>query len=170
MNQCFAWSGQSTGVSASAHSFQRNPRVGLLQNGLVGSPCSPRDSQKSFLTPQFKHINSSVLSLLHSPTLTSIHDTGKTIASTRRTLVGKVMSLLLNILSRLVINFLPRSKRHFNFMAVVTICSDFGAPQNKVWQFPLFPHQLLYKVVNKILRSPIASTKFSTQEKDLRKW
>ena len=37
--------------------------------------------------------------------------TGKTIALTRRTLVGKVMSLLLNMLSRLVINFLPRSKR-----------------------------------------------------------
>ena len=37
--------------------------------------------------------------------------TGKTIALTRRTLVGKVMSLLLNIPSRLVINFLPRSKR-----------------------------------------------------------
>uniref|UniRef100_A0AC11E4M2 Uncharacterized protein n=3 Tax=Ovis aries TaxID=9940 RepID=A0AC11E4M2_SHEEP len=37
--------------------------------------------------------------------------TGKTIALTRRTLVGKVMSLLLNMLSRLVITFLPRSKR-----------------------------------------------------------
>ena len=37
--------------------------------------------------------------------------TGKTIALTRRTLVGKVMSLLLNILCRLVITFLPRSKR-----------------------------------------------------------
>ena len=37
--------------------------------------------------------------------------TGKTIALTRRTLVGKVMSLLLNILSRLLITFLPRSKR-----------------------------------------------------------
>ena len=36
--------------------------------------------------------------------------TGKTIALTRRTLVGKVMSLLLNVLSRLVITFLPRSK------------------------------------------------------------
>ena len=56
------------------HSFQRNPRVDLLQNGLVGSPRSPRDSQESSLTPQFKSINSSVLSLLHSPTLTSIHD------------------------------------------------------------------------------------------------
>uniref|UniRef100_A0AC11EG47 Uncharacterized protein n=1 Tax=Ovis aries TaxID=9940 RepID=A0AC11EG47_SHEEP len=38
--------------------------------------------------------------------------TGKTIALTRRTLVGKVMSLLLSILSRLVITFIPRSKRH----------------------------------------------------------
>ena len=56
------------------HSFQRNPRADLLQNGLVGSPCSPRDSQESSLTPQVKSINSSVLSLLHSPTLTSIHD------------------------------------------------------------------------------------------------
>ena len=67
-------------------------------------------TQESFPTPQFKSINSSALSLLHSPTLTSIHTTGKTITLTRRTLVGKVMSLLLNILSRLVITFLPRSK------------------------------------------------------------
>uniref|UniRef100_A0A8B9WZE7 Uncharacterized protein n=1 Tax=Bos mutus grunniens TaxID=30521 RepID=A0A8B9WZE7_BOSMU len=51
------------------------------------------------------------LSLLHSPTLTSIHDHRKTIALTRRTFIGKVMSLLLNMLSRLVITFLPRSKR-----------------------------------------------------------
>ena len=57
--------------------------------------------------------------------------TGKTIAVTRQIFVGKVMSLLLNMLSRLVITFLPRSKS-FNFMAAVTICSDFGAPQNKV--------------------------------------
>ena len=56
------------------HSLQRNPRANLLQNGLVGSPCSPRDSQESSPTPQFKSINSSVLSLLHSPILTSIHD------------------------------------------------------------------------------------------------
>ena len=55
----------------------------------------------------------------------------KTIALTRRTFVGKVMSLLLNMLSRLVITFLPRSKP-LNFMAAVTICSDFRAPKNKV--------------------------------------
>src|SRR5574341_218277 len=56
------------------HSFQRTPRADLLQNGLVASPCSPRDSQESSPTPQFKSINSLALSLLHSPTLTSIHD------------------------------------------------------------------------------------------------
>src|SRR5574337_603618 len=60
--------------SFSIISFQRTPRVDLLQKGLVGSPCSPRDSQESSPTPQFKSINSSALSLLHSPTLTSIHD------------------------------------------------------------------------------------------------
>jgi len=52
--------------------------------------------------------------------------TGKTIALTRWTFVGKVMSLLLNMLSRLVIVFLPRSKR-LNFMAAITISSDLGA-------------------------------------------
>ena len=56
--------------------------------------------------------------------------TGKTIALTRWTFVGKVMSLLFNMLFRLVIAFLPR-KLSLNFMAAVTICSDFGAPQNK---------------------------------------
>ena len=56
------------------HSFQINPRVDLLQNGLVKSPCSPRNSQESSPTPQFESINSSVISLLHSPTLTSIHN------------------------------------------------------------------------------------------------
>ena len=49
-----------------------------------------------------------MLIFLHSPTLTSIHDY---IALTRQTFVGKVMSLLLNILSSLVITFLLRSKR-----------------------------------------------------------
>ena len=52
-----------------------------------------------------------MLSFLYSPTLISVHDYWKTIALTRRTLVGKVMSLHFNMLSRLVITFLPRSKR-----------------------------------------------------------
>ena len=63
-----------TGASAVASFLPKKSMVDLLQNGLVGSPCSPRDSQESSPTPQFKSINSAVLSLLHSPTLTSIHD------------------------------------------------------------------------------------------------
>ena len=57
---------------------------------------------RCFPTPQFKSINSSVLSFLYSPTLTSIHDYWKTIALTRQTFVDKVMSLLFNMLSRFV--------------------------------------------------------------------
>ena len=70
-----------------------------------------RHSQESSPIPQFKSINSLAFSFLYSPTLTSIHDYWKTIALTRWTFVGKVMSLLFNMLSRLVITFLPRSKR-----------------------------------------------------------
>ena len=65
--------------------------------------------------------------------------TGKTIALTIRNFVSKVMSLSFNMLSRLVIAFLPRSKS-FNFMAVVTICSDFEAQENKLSHcFHYFP-------------------------------
>ena len=74
MSQLFSWGGQSTGVSALASFLPKKSRADLLQNGLVGSPCSPRGSQESSPTPQFKSINSSVLSFLYSPTLTSIHN------------------------------------------------------------------------------------------------
>ena len=93
------------------HSFQRNPRVDLLQNGLVESLCSPR-TLKSLL----QHHSSKAAILRHSAFFTvqlshPYMTTGKTIASTRQTFVSKVMSLLFNMLSRLVITFLPRSKR-----------------------------------------------------------
>ena len=74
MTQFFTWGGQSTGVSALASYLPRKPRADPLQNGLAGSPCSPRDSQESSPTPQFKSVNSSELRFLHSPTLTSIND------------------------------------------------------------------------------------------------
>ena len=77
---------------------------------LVGSPCSPRDSQESSPTPQFKSINSLALSFIVQ-LLYPYMTIGKTIALTKQTFVGKVMSLLFNMLSRLVIAFLPRSKR-----------------------------------------------------------
>ena len=74
VSQLSTWGGQSIGVLLQHQSFQRTPRTDLLRDGLVGSPCSPRDSQESSPTPQFKSINSSVVSFLYSPTLTSIHD------------------------------------------------------------------------------------------------
>ena len=57
-------------------SFPWTPRTDFLQDGLVGPPCSPRDSQESSPTvqKQFKSINSPALSFPYSPTLTSIHD------------------------------------------------------------------------------------------------
>ena len=65
--------------------------------------------------------------------------TGKTIALTRQTFVDKVMSLLFNMLSRLV-SFSSKEQASFNFMAAVTICSDFGAQGNKVCHcFHCFP-------------------------------
>ena len=60
--------------------------------------------------------------------------TGKTIALTSRTFVDKVMSLLSNMLSRLVIAFF-QGEASFHFMAAITICSDFGVQENK----ELFP-------------------------------
>ena len=58
-------------------SYQWTPRTDLLYDGLVGSPCSPRDSLESSETPPFKSINFLVLSFLYRPTFTSIHDRWK---------------------------------------------------------------------------------------------
>ena len=71
--------------------------------------------------------------------------TGKTIALTRLTFVGKVMFLLYNMLSRLVITFLPRSKHLLisllQSLSTVTVCSHFGAQENKTCHcFHFFPH------------------------------
>ena len=66
--------------------------------------------------------------------------TGKTIALTRQTFVSKVISLLFNMLSSLVISFSSKEQASLNFMAAVTICSDFGAQENSLSLFTLFPH------------------------------
>ena len=68
MSQLFAWGGQSTGVSALASVLPKKSQ------DLSPSEWTGWISQESSPTPQFKSINSSALSFLHSPTLTSIHD------------------------------------------------------------------------------------------------
>ena len=89
-------------------SFQWIFRTDFLVDWLVWSPCSPKDSQESSPTPQFKSISSLALSCLYS--LIHPYMSEKTIALTRQNFVRKVMSLLFKMLSRLVIAFLPRSK------------------------------------------------------------
>ena len=73
MSQFFILGGQSTEFQLQHQSFQWIVRTDFLY-WLVGPPCSPKDSQESSPTPQFKSINSSWLSFLYSPPLISIHD------------------------------------------------------------------------------------------------
>ena len=107
MSQLFASGGQSIGVSASLAVLLMNIQdcfpLGLT--GLISL------QQEFFPTPQLRSINSSVFSLLYVQLSHPCMTTEKTIAFTTWTFVGKVMSLLFNMLSRLVISFLSRSKR-----------------------------------------------------------
>ena len=112
MSQLFAWGGQSTGVSALASflpkksqgwsSFRMDWLDLLAVQGTLKSLLQHHTSKASIL-----RCSAFFIVQLSYPCMI----TGKTIALTRWTLVGKVMSLLLNMLSRLVITFLPRSKR-----------------------------------------------------------
>ena len=77
MSQLFAPGGQSTGVSASRSVLPMNIQDWFPIGWTGWIPCSTSDSQESSPTPQFKSINSSVLSFLYSPTLTSIRDNRK---------------------------------------------------------------------------------------------
>ena len=129
MSQLFTTGDQSIGASASASVLPMNIQGWFLIELTVWYPCCPRDSQESSPTPQFKSINSLVHILLYGlshPYMT----TGKIVALTRLPFASKVITLLFNILSRLVIDFLPRSK------CLLISCSHhlqyLGAPQNKV--------------------------------------
>ena len=73
-SQLFTLGGQIWEFQFQRRSFQSTLRTDFLEDGQVGSPCSPRDSQESFPTPQFKNISSLVFSLLYGSTLISIHD------------------------------------------------------------------------------------------------
>ena len=98
--------------ASGAQNFEASAPASVLpMNIQAGSPCSQRDSQESSQTPPFKSINSSALNFLHNQLSHPYMTTGKTIALTRRTFVGKVMFLLFNMLYRLAITFLPRTKR-----------------------------------------------------------
>ena len=110
VSQFFTSGGQSTGVSASASVLPMN-----IQDWFPLGWTGWISLQSKGLSRVLQHHSSKASILLHSaffivqtshPYLT----TGKTLALTRRTFVGKVMSLLFNMLCRLVVTFLPRSK------------------------------------------------------------
>ena len=71
---------QHQGLFQWVSSLHQVTKILEFQDGLVGSPCSPRDSQESSPTSQLKSINSLVLSFLYGPILTPSMTTGKTIA------------------------------------------------------------------------------------------
>ena len=119
-----------------------NERPGLVSLGWTGgSPCSPRDSQESSPTPQF----SSKTSIFQRSAFFTVQlshpymTTGKTIALTRGTFVGKVMSLF-NMLSRLVITFLPRSKRLLISWRQSPFAVILEPAKLSLTLLPLFPH------------------------------
>ena len=110
MSQLFTSGGSSIGVSASESALPMNIQDYFLYNWLTWSSCSPRNL-KSLL----QHHSSKASVLQYSAVFIvqlwhSYMTTGKTITLTGWTFVGKVMSLLFNMLSRLVITFLSRSK------------------------------------------------------------
>ena len=113
------------------HSFRRNPRVDLAVQGTLKSLLQHHSSKASI----FRHSAFFTVQLSH-PYMT----TGKTIALTRQTLVGKVMSLLLNILSRLVITFLPRSKCLLISWLQSPSAVILESKKYSLTLFPLFPH------------------------------
>ena len=134
MSQLFRSGGQSIGVSASASVLPMNIQdrfplgwIGCisLQSKGLSSLLQHHSSKASIL-----QCSSFFIVQLSHPYMTP----GKTIALTRWTFVSKGMALLFNMLSRLVITL--------NFMAGITICSDFRAQKNKVWHcshcFPVY--------------------------------
>ena len=143
MSQPFTWGSQSIGVSASASVLPMNTQdwsplgwtgwISWQSKGL-----SRVFSNTTVQKHQFFGTQPSSQSKLSHPYMT----TGKTIALTRRTFVGKVMSLLFNMLSRLVIAFLPRSKSLLISWLQSSSAMILEPKKIKSFNslFPLFPH------------------------------
>ena len=105
----FASGGHSIGASASTSVLPMNI-LGWFPLGLTGLILCPRDSQESSLAPQFESVNSSMLSLLYGPTLTSIHDYWKNHSFDYTSLCWGSDVSAFEYAARFVIAFLPRSK------------------------------------------------------------
>ena len=121
VSRLFTSGSQSIGVSASVLPVNSQGWLPLGLTGLI-SLQSKGLSKESFPALQFKSINSSALSLLYGPTLTSIRDYWKNHRFDYMDL-GKVMSLPFNMLSRFVIAFLPRSLLLLLLLLLLSHCS-----------------------------------------------
>ena len=109
MSWIFSSGGQSIGASGSVLPMNSQ---GWFHFRFIGlTPCCPRGPQESSPTPHFGGFNSLVLSLLYGTTLTSIYEYWKNHIFDKTDLCWQSMSLLFNMLSRLVITFLLRRKR-----------------------------------------------------------
>ena len=110
MSQLFASGGQSIGASVAASVLLRTSKAWFPLE-LTGSiSMQPTGLSRVLSTPQFKVINSLAFSLLYGPTLISIHDYWKNHSFDYTDFVGKMMSLLFNMLSRFFMVLLPRTK------------------------------------------------------------
>ena len=141
MSQLFAWGGQSSGGSALASALPMNVQD-WFSLGLIGliSLLSKGLSRVSSNTSLKASIFWCSTIFMGQPLHPYITIGKKNIALTIWLVVCKVMSLLFNMLSRIFIDFFPKEHASFNFMAAVTIHSDFGAPENKLFQcFYCFP-------------------------------
>ena len=139
MSQLFRWGGQSTGASALASVLPRESQgwspsewtgwISLQSKGLSRVFSNTTVQKHQFFGAQLSSQSNS------HPYMT----TGKTLALTRRTFVGQVMFLLFNMLSRLVITFLPRSK-HLSISRLQSPSAVILQPHKKsLTLFPLFP-------------------------------
>ena len=121
-------------------SFQWIFRTYFLQDWLVGPPCSPRDPQEYSPTPRSKALfllcSAFFMVQVSHPYMTI----RKTIALTTSTFFGKVMSVFFNMLSRLVIDFLPRSKHLLISRLQSPSAVIFGAPPPKKKKVSHFLH------------------------------
>ena len=127
MSQFFAPGGQNIGVSASNEysgliSFRMDWLDLLAVQGTLKSLLQHHSSKPSIL-----RCSAFLMVQLSHPYMIA----GKTIALTTQTFVGKVMSLIFKMLSRLSIAFLPRTKSLLISWLAVTICSDFEVHENK---------------------------------------
>ena len=140
MSQFFTWGDQSTGVSASTSVLPMNTQDWSPLGWTGWISLQSKGLSRVFSNTTVQKHQFSALRFLYSPTLTSIHTTGKTIALTRWTFVGKLISLLFNRLSRLVTAFFPRSKHLLISWLQSPSAVTLEPKKIKSLMFPLFLH------------------------------